>query len=253
MAIVKIFLPKDDFRKSMRITEYLYGAIIRSNASETLHLSVLVTDIEPKNHLKTGQLVGIIESSQLSENTTKNNVKDFLYFERIESSGILQLKSIHLPTLQTTAADKLHYRIQLVLYDLNTFSNLATHSDVCNEMDSNVLEPITYLIKMLRFIKEQEINNCTTMRRTLLKQTKEIFQKLCILLLTISTFVSMKILNLIESAFLRHYIIWSASLKQYTFQRQERDDINHFLKIIAKLILFLVEKHGRLYLMLSLE
>lgn len=212
-VVVKIFLPNTITPPTSHQREYLYGEIKCEHeyGRACRQVLIFVTSRRPeRKNCKSArtQLIG-----EISANQTKRDQKvvahDYVWLEYdSDASDVIRLTKILLPI---SASDPEYlFKVQIILYEPKTFLKLSSSNGEIQQ-NTAVLDPIAYLIKLLR---HTEIPN-----KPPTAWCRRLQHVLWLILMTINQVLLHKLLRINESAFLRHFSIWLHSIKSFTFKR----------------------------------
>lgn len=179
--------------------DFIFGHIMKDCSNKNLSIYVIDTNTSAKSPNSNIRCIGQISKEHPHPNQFNS---DFIFFKRDNNS--IELKAVHLPdfiTLDTT------YNTQIFLYDIETFEELSQRSDkhFKKKLSSNS-DPISTLLQLIR---NHKIND--NRRERVLEHWMMVF------LLMLSKFIRTK-LKFINSAFLKHFLLWSANLERFTYQ-----------------------------------
>lgn len=212
-VVVKIFLPNTRSSASTNQTEYLYGEVKCEYECESAcrQIFIFIASRRPKqencNSAKQ-QILGEISSNQWKYDNIEC-AEDYVWLEYdSDASDLIRLKKLCLPV--SVPGPEYKFKVQIILYEPKTFLKLSKDD---REMQSNtaVLDPIVYLIKLLR---HREISNKPSS-----KWCHRLQQFFWLILMTVNRILSYEFLRKDKSAFLRHLSIWLNSIKLFTFKR----------------------------------
>lgn len=212
-VVVKIFLPKKNAPVLANQTEYLYGEINSEYTCERACRQVLIfvtkrrTDKTNDESTRTPLIGEIKTGHKISFQTDLRN--DYVWLDcDSDAPDTVRLKHICLPT---SAPDpECQFKVQIILYEPKTFLKLARDDGELHQ-NTAVLDPIAYLIKLLRHNELPNKPSQTWSRR--------LQHFLWLFLMTVNRVYVPKLLRINESAFLRHFSIWINSIKLFTFKR----------------------------------
>lgn len=212
-VVVKIFLPNTKTPPTSYEREFLYGEIKceYEYGRECRQVLIFVTSRRPEIAIYKSartQLIGEISANQ-TKHDQKDVAKDYVWLEyNSDAPDVIRLTNILL-TISAPDPEYL-FKVQIILYEPKTFLKLSSSDEEIHQ-NTAVLDPIAYLIKLLR---RSEIPNKPP---TVWCRRLQYF--LLLTLMTVNRVLLHKLLRINESAFLRHFSIWLHSIKLFTFKR----------------------------------
>lgn len=206
--IVRIFLPENIYRvKSIDGSKfyYIFGKIDNDSCDD--NISIFVVDICERDECITpDQFIGTICTSSTSDSNQLSN--DYISFKIDDRKSALEIGTIHLPNFIATGTN---FNTQILLYDLETFSELSHRND--KHKWSQRQDPISQLILLIKnrqdFMNEKYFNDIRGYTRR---------NPVISILMTLSLFCQTK-LSFLNSSFLKHFQFWTLNLEKLTHNK----------------------------------
>lgn len=208
--IVRIFLPETIYRvKSIDSSKfyYIFGEIDNDSCDD--NISIFVVDICERDECITPdqqQFIGTICTNSTSD--TKHLPSDYIAFEIDDRKSVLEIGTIHLPNAITTPTN---FNTQILLYDLETFSELSHRND--KHTWGQRQDPISQLILLIK--NRQDFKNAKYINVIRDDKRRNPFISL---LMTLSIFCETK-LSFLNSSFLKHFQFWTSNLEKLTHNK----------------------------------
>lgn len=207
--IVRIFLPENIYRvKSIDSSKfyYIFGKIDNDSCDD--NISIFVVDICERDECITPDrhFIGTICTNSTS--VIKHLPSDYISFKIDDRKSVLEIGTIHLSNFIATGTN---FNTQILLYDLETFSELSHRND--KHKWGQRQDPISQLILLIK--NRQDFKN-EKYFNAIRDDTRR--NRFISLLLTLSLFCETK-LSFLNSSFLKHFQFWTSNLEKLTHNK----------------------------------
>lgn len=208
--LLRIFIPESVYNNSNKTDgkcQYIYGAVEIEEADDISSFYVISSSASANQANQCKQIIGVISQDATTElSATEQN---YLHFNR--SGTALKLQSARTNSLSLDTSRK----IQIFTYDSKIFAQLSQRYRNQHSRDdrqtSETCDPIGVLLRTIAEAKEAECLANTKHRQQACQSWIMHYAK------AVKTFIHTHT-TYIDSAFLKHFLLWTENLDRFTFQ-----------------------------------
>lgn len=202
--LIRIFIPQSIYNGEGRIDakcQYIYGAVDSDERDKILSFYVIDSSASADQAKQCKQLIGIISQDADAELPAIEH--QCLQFKRSETS--LKLQTVHLSHCSSASSSR---KAQIFLYDSDVFAQLSQRYR--SQQSINDDGAIGVLLR--RICDAEEGKRATTGAADQTCQFRIIHHAKAL-----KTFIHSHT-TYIDSAFLKHFLLWTENLNQFTYQ-----------------------------------